>query len=91
MVLMAGREGCKFFSRWLKNLGIGYSVLASGFWSLAAGHWLDQQQEASSQEQVAEFDAWMVRLKQLEQETRVLSEDEETLIIILTQTQIHYS
>ena len=90
---MAGREGCKFFSRRLKNLGIGYSVLASGFWSLVTGrwHWLDQQQEASSQEQVAEFDEWMVRLKQLEQETRALSEAEETLIIILTQAQIHYS
>ena len=36
-------------------------------------------------------DEWMVRLKQLEQETRALSEDEETLIIILTQAQIHYS
>jgi hypothetical protein len=33
----------------------------------------------------------MVKLKQLEQETRVLSENEETLIIILTQAQIHYS
>ena len=36
-------------------------------------------------------DEWMVRLKQLEQETRALSEAEETLIIILTQAQIHYS
>jgi len=46
---------------------------------------------AGSQEQVAEFDEWMVRLKQLEQEIRALREDGETLIIILTQTQIHYS
>ena len=36
-------------------------------------------------------DEWMVRLKQLEQETQALSKDEETLIIILTQAQIHYS
>jgi hypothetical protein len=33
----------------------------------------------------------MVRLKPLEQKTRALSEDEESLIIILTQAQIHYS
>ena len=33
----------------------------------------------------------MVRRKQLEQETRALREDGETLIIILTQAQIHYS
>ena len=36
-------------------------------------------------------DEWMVRLKQLEQETQALSKDQETLIIILTQAQIHYS
>jgi hypothetical protein len=58
---------------------------------LVSGYWLNQQQEASSQEQVAEFDEWMVRMKQIEQETQALSEDEESLIIILTQAQIHYS
>jgi hypothetical protein len=61
------------------------------YWLLPSGHWLDQQQEAGGQEQVAKFDEWMVRLKQPEQETRALSEDEESLIIILTQAQIHYS
>jgi hypothetical protein len=91
LVLMAGREGCKFFSWRLKNLGISYLLLVTTCWLLAAGHWLDQQQEAGGQEQVAEFDEWMVRRKQLEQETRALREDAETLIIILTQAQIHYS
>jgi hypothetical protein len=88
---MVGREGCKFFSWRLKKIVICYWLFVICFCSLAAGLWLDQQQEASSQGQVAEFDEWMVRLKQVEQETRALSEDEETLIIILTQAQIHYS
>jgi hypothetical protein len=34
---MAGREGCKFFSRGLKNLVIRYWLLASGYWHLEFG------------------------------------------------------
>jgi hypothetical protein len=33
--------------------GNRYLLLVSGFWSLAAGLWLDYQQKASSQEQAA--------------------------------------
>jgi hypothetical protein len=49
LVLMGGREGCKFFSWKLKNLGIKYWLLVTCFWPLAAGFWLGYQQETSRQ------------------------------------------
>jgi len=53
---MAGREGCKFFSRRLKNLVIRYWLFVNGYLLLAAGFLLLAEPVTSSQE--TELSIW---------------------------------